>query len=76
MLSWVSNVKVLHFCPQIFDDNDDDKFKTFSKAISHLSLEELSLQDVFTRQETMVNLLEKLGPTLRRLTMLCSITGS
>lgn len=76
LLSWVSNVKVLHICPMIFDDHNGDQFAIFSQAISHLPLEKLSLQDVFIRHETMVSLLEKLGPTLRRLTLLCEIIGS
>lgn len=71
LLSHGTEIRVLELCVMIFDDDDDQKIEPFFRVISHLPLEELSLQDLFMNQKAMTGLMESLGSTLRRLTTCC-----
>ncbi|CAD0109440.1 unnamed protein product [Aureobasidium uvarum] len=83
-IQWIKNllfgstdVKNLDVCCMIFDDLDHHKFDPFGQLISRLPLEELSLSDIEISQQTMTNLVENLGPTLRRLCICsCDLDGS
>jgi hypothetical protein len=76
MLSLTPHLKILHTHVDPSDRNNET-FRTLAETISGLPLEELHLIDLCMLGESMTDLLEGLGPTLRRLKISdCIITGS
>jgi hypothetical protein len=76
MLSLTPHLKILHIRVDPSDRNNET-FRTLAETISGLPLEELHLIDLCMLGESMTDLLEGLGPTLRRLKISdCIITGS
>ncbi|CAD0100382.1 unnamed protein product [Aureobasidium mustum] len=76
LLSWSTNVKILHVRLSLNNTKYDD-FESFSKLISALPFEELDMKCVQMLHDVLISLMKGLGRTLRRLTMSeCFITGS
>jgi hypothetical protein len=76
MLSLTPHLKTLHIRVDP-SDRDNHPLGTLTDAIACLPLEELHLVDLYLLEESMTDMLEGLGSTLRRLKISdCAITGS
>lgn len=76
LLSLTTGLKTLHIRSGLFPQ-DVDAFVVLAEPISCLPLEELHLTSLRLSRGTVTDLLEDLGPTLRRLKISkCEITGS
>lgn len=76
LLSLTTHLKTLHIRSGIFADVDDT-FRAWAEVFSSLPLEELHLTSLYVSHDTITDLLENLGPTLRRLKISeCRIYGS
>jgi hypothetical protein len=76
LLSLTPHLKTLHIRAN-FSTQDNNTFDMLAKIISCLPLEELDLTDVGMLSSSVTDMLEGLGPTLRRLKISdCVITGS
>lgn len=76
LLSLTPHLKTLHIRSGTFAE-DDDTFRVWAEVFSRLPLEELHLTSLCVSHDTITDLLENLGPTLRRLKLFeCKIYGS